>query len=149
MKQLTEVAEISISYIPLKTSKPKIISTLDAFVQLIDFYNPDLLGLQEQFMVMYLNRAKRVLGVYSLSKGGITGTVADIRLVLAVALKTAASFIILSHNHPSGSVNPSTADIQITKQIVAAARLMEIDVMDHIIVSAERKFLSFADEGLM
>ena len=149
MKPLLEVAEISISYLPVKSSKPKITSALDAFVEIIDFYPPELIGLQEQFLVMYLNRAKRVLGIYSLSKGGITGTVADVRLIMGVALKTAANAIILSHNHPSGSLSPSIADIEITKQIVEAGKLMQIEVMDHLIVSAERKYFSFSDEGLM
>ena len=149
MKQLTEVAEISISYLPIKSAKPQIVTALDAFAELIDFYNPDLIGLQEQFLVMYLNRANRILGVYCLSRGGITGTVADTRIILGVALKIAACSIILSHNHPSGSLKPSNADIQITEQIATAAKFMELKVVDHIIVSPDRAFLSFANEGLM
>lgn len=66
MKQLTEVAEISVSYLPIKSAKPQIVTALDAFVELIDFYAPCLIGLQEQFLIMYLNRANRVLGVYCL-----------------------------------------------------------------------------------
>ena len=149
MKPLSEVAEISISYLPIKSSKPKITSALDAFVEIIDFYPPELIGLQEQFLVMYLNRANKVLGVYCLSRGGITGTVADTRIILGVALKIAACSIILSHNHPSGSLTPSNADIQITEQIASAAKFMELKVVDHIIVSPSREFLSFANEGLM
>ncbi len=149
MKQLTEVAEISVSYLPIKSAKPQIVTALDAFVELIDFYAPCLIGLQEQFLIMYLNRANRVLGVYCLSRGGITGTVADTRIILGVALKIAACSIILSHNHPSGSLKPSNADIEITEQIATAAKFMELKVVDHIIVSPDRTFFSFANEGLM
>ena len=149
MKQLTEVAEISVSYLPINSAKPQIVTALDAFVELIDFYTPDLIGLQEQFLIMYLNRANRVLGVYCLSRGGITGTVADTRIILGVALKIAACSMILSHNHPSGSLKPSDADIEITEQIATAARYMELKVVDHIIVSPERDYFSFANAGLM
>ncbi len=83
------------------------------------------------------------------SRGCITGTVADARIILGVALKITAYSIILSHNHPSGSLKPSKADIQITEQIAAATKFMKLKVVDHIIVSPDREFLSFANEGLM
>lgn len=98
---------------------------------------------------MYLNRANRVIGVYKVSVGGITGTVADPRLILSVALKSAATSIILAHNHPSGNLKPSRADLELTTKIKTAAQLMDITVLDHLIVTSDEGFLSFADEGLM
>jgi DNA repair protein RadC len=82
--------------------------------------------LHETLVVGYLNRANRLIGVYELSKGGITGTVADPRLVISVALKTAATGVVLCHNHPSGNLQPSSADIEITKKIESACKFLDI-----------------------
>ena len=149
MKELTQVAEISVSYYPLQSQHPMILSSLDAFVELFPFYPAHIIGLQEQFLIMYLSQSNRILGVYTLSKGGITGTVADVRLIFATALKTAACSIIISHNHPSGNLKPSAADLDVTKRIAEVGKLMDIKVKDHILVSPERKYFSFADEGIM
>ena len=108
---LPKVAEIKVSYQPAISDRPVMQSSLDAFNFFKGFYMGETICLQEQFSVMYLNRMNRVLGVYIISKGGMTGTVVDIRLILAVALKTAATSIMLCHNHPSGNVKPSHADI--------------------------------------
>lgn len=104
---------------------------------------------QEQFLVMYLNRANKVLGVYKMSKGGITSTIADIRLILSVALKTLATSMVLAHNHPSGNLKPSLADQEITKRIKQAAAIMDISVFDHLILTKGNTYFSFMDEGLM
>ena len=98
---------------------------------------------------MYLNHRKKVIGVYRLSKGGITGTVADIRLVLSVALKTLATSIVISHNHPSGNPNPSVADIKVTMKLKQACEIMEIELIDHLVVTQGEKFYSFKDNGIM
>ena len=98
---------------------------------------------------MYLNHRKKVIGVYRLSKGGITGTVADIRLVLSVALKTLATSIVIAHNHPSGNLNPSKADVKITMQLNDACKLMEIELLDHLVITQGEEFYSFKDNGLM
>lgn len=98
---------------------------------------------------MYLNHRKKVIGVYRLSKGGITGTVADIRLVLSVALKTLATSIVIAHNHPSGNLNPSTADVKITMQLNDACKLMEIELLDHLVITQGEEFYSFKDNGIM
>ena len=99
---------------------------------------------------MYLNRASRVLGVYPICTGGITSTIADPRLILSVALKTAATAIMLAHNHPSGSLKPSMNDKDLTRKVKEAAQLMEINVMDHIILSPiDGEYYSFADQGLI
>ncbi len=149
MKQIEQVAEIEISYRPAIGRKPTIISSLDAFTEVIDFFPIETIAVQERFLVMYLNRANRLLGVYHVSTGGITATVVDIRLLLGVALKTAATSIILCHNHPSGTLKPSSQDIDITKKIAAACKLLDISVVDHLIITPERKYYSFADEGIV
>ncbi|MDP1765189.1 MAG: JAB domain-containing protein [Sediminibacterium sp.] len=143
------VAEISVSYRPSIADKPIIKSTLDAYNILRKFFSEDTIQLQEQFVALYLNRSNRVLGCYKLSIGGITGTVADTRLILSVALKTAATAIIIGHNHPSGNLVPSQADIQLSKKILEASKIMDIILFDHIILCANGKYLSFADEGLI
>jgi DNA repair protein RadC len=102
----------------------------------------------EVFGVMYLNRANKVNHFEIISEGGITGTVADPRVILRKALEQDAVNIILCHNHPSGSLKPSKADEQLTAKIKEAARFLDIAVIDHIIVS-EDGYYSFADEGLL
>ena len=102
----------------------------------------------EIFAVLFLNRANKINHFEIISEGGITGTVADPRIILRKALEEDAVNIILCHNHPSGSLKPSRADEELTKKIKEAARLLDITVIDHIIVS-EDGYYSFADEGLL
>ncbi len=102
----------------------------------------------EVFAVLFLNRANKINHFEIVSEGGITGTVADPRIILRKALEEDAVNIILCHNHPSGSLKPSRADEDLTKKIKEAARLLDIAVLDHIIVS-EDGYYSFADEGLL
>lgn len=103
---------------------------------------------KEVFVVVYLNRANKIIQYEVISEGGMTGTVADPRIILKKALDHRAVSIILCHNHPSGNLLPSKADEQLTTKIKAAAGYLDIQVMDHIIVSDEG-YYSFADEGLM
>lgn len=102
----------------------------------------------EVFAVAYLNRANKINHFEIISRGGITGTVADPRIILKRALQEDATSIVLSHNHPSGSLKPSKADEELTKKIIEAAKFMDIKVLDHIIVS-EDGYYSFADEGMI
>ena len=102
----------------------------------------------EVFAVLFLNRASKVNHFEIISEGGITGTIADPKVILKKALETDATSIILSHNHPSGSLKPSRADEALTIKIKEAAKLLDINVIDHIIVSDEG-YYSFADEGIM
>jgi DNA repair protein RadC len=102
----------------------------------------------ESFVVVYLNRANHIIRQEIISEGGITGTVADPRIILKKALDHHAVSIILCHNHPSGNLKPSKADEQLTTKIKNAAAFLDIQVMDHIIVS-EEGYYSFADEGLI
>jgi len=144
------VSEIHVSYRPAIGNKPIIVSALDAYLELIEFFPLDTIALQEKFCALYLNRVNRVLGVYELSTGGMTGTVADIRLLFSVALKVAATGIIIAHNHPSGNMKPSKADIELTRRIKEGAMILDIKLLDHLIISpVERGYYSFADEGEM
>jgi DNA repair protein RadC len=145
---LPQVAEIKISYHPSKNDKPLIRSSGDAFTFFKGFYMSERICLQEQFAAMYLNRANKVLGVTILSIGGMTGTVVDVRLVICVALKCAATSILLCHNHPSGNLQPSRSDIELTNKIKQAADLFDIKLIEHLIIT-EESYYSFADEGLL
>ena len=149
MEKLTEVSEISISYKPVKGAKPVISSSQAAYKELLPFFSEDLIALQEMFVVMYLNRANRIIGVYRMSQGGITGTVVDPRIILGTALKVAATGIILAHNHPSGQLKPSKADELLTNKIKQGALFMDIQVSDHLIISSIEGYYSFADEGMI
>lgn len=102
----------------------------------------------EEFWVIYLNNSNKIIFKAQLSKGGITGTVVDVRLVFKIALEQNAVAIILTHNHPSGKLQASDADIQVTKRIKNAGQQLEITVLDHVIV-AEHGYFSFADEGIL
>ncbi|MGQ7945346.1 RadC family protein [Flavobacterium sp. WC2509] len=101
----------------------------------------------EEFWVLFLNNSNKILFKAQLSKGGMTGTVVDTRIVFKIALEQNATSIILTHNHPSGKLQASDADIQITKRIKNAGQQLDIPVLDHIII-AERGYYSFVDEGI-
>jgi DNA repair protein RadC len=141
------LSEIHVSYKPGLASSKTINSSKEAFDILATLFPQDTICLQEQFVVLYLNRANKVIGSYQLSKGGITGTIADVRLILSVALKTLATGLILAHNHPSGNLKPSEADVQLTQKVKDAAKLMDIEVLDHMILNSNGYF-SFTDDGL-
>jgi DNA repair protein RadC len=150
VKENTRVAEISVSYKPAVANKPVIVNALDAYVLFKQFFDEGTISLQESFCVMYLNRMNRVLGIYPMTTGGITGTVIDIRLIFSVAVTTASTAIILAHNHPSGNMKSSQADIELTRRIKAGAILMDIKLLDHLIISpVDREYFSFADEGIL
>lgn len=144
-----KVAEISVSYQPAISHKPKIVGSLDAYNVLLPFFPTETIALQERFLAMYVNRCNRVLGVYQLSLGGITGTVVDIRLLMSVALKTAATSIVLAHNHPSGNLVPSTSDRDLTVKIKEASRFLDIKLIDHLILAPNGGYYSFVDEGIL
>lgn len=102
----------------------------------------------EEFWIVYLNNSKRVMHSAQLSKGGITATLVDVRLVMKQALDLGAVALILAHNHPSGTLKPSAADMEITKKLKIASEAMEIRVLDHLIIT-EKEYFSFADEQLL
>ncbi|OSZ81144.1 hypothetical protein CAP36_07885 [Chitinophagaceae bacterium IBVUCB2] len=153
MEVITQgVTEISVAYKRKQkaSERPQIKGTGDAYLFLLEGYDKKTIGLQEQFVVMYLNRSNTVLGVYRNSIGGITATIADIRIILSVALKIAATGFIVSHNHPSENLKPSRADELLTMKLSKAASYMDIQLLDHIIVDQTGKnFFSFADQGIL
>jgi DNA repair protein RadC len=148
---LMSVREVRLSYIPDSgiLKRKNIGSAHDAFMQLLEGYDKDTIGMQEQFVVLLLNQANKPLGIYKASTGGITGTMADIRLIMVAALKSLATGIIISHNHPSGNTMPSEQDFALTKQIKDACKIMSITLLDHVIVTADHTFYSFANEGTL
>jgi DNA repair protein RadC len=144
------VAEVDLVYkTKVKPSQRPLISRYEDSCKILrQIWEPGKIEMVEEFKVLLLNRANKVLGVYEASSGGITGTVADPRLILAAALKANACSIIISHNHPSGSLKPSKDDDQLTQKIKYAAQFHDIKLLDHIIITAEDYF-SFANEGLL
>lgn len=102
----------------------------------------------EEFWVLFLNRQNSVVKTECISRGGVSGTVVDVRLILKPAIEHLASGIILSHNHPSGNLKPSNEDIHLTKKVKEAAKLVDITLMDHLIIG-EQSYFSFADEGII
>lgn len=102
----------------------------------------------EEFWIIYVNNSNKVIQKSQLSKGGITGTLVDVRLVLKTALEVGATGLLLAHNHPSGTLKPSTADKQITSKLKIAAQSLDIKVLDHLIIT-ETTYFSFADEGII
>ena len=125
------------------TKKTKITQSRDVF----DFLNLRLADLPyEEFWVLLLNRSNTIIEEQKISQGGLSGTVTDVRLILHEAVVKLASSVILCHNHPSGNKNPSKADIKITEKLVEAGKLLDIQILDHIIIT-ETEYYSFADEG--
>jgi len=102
----------------------------------------------EEFWVLYLNRKNKVLKKVNISKGGVTGTIADGKIIFKSAIENLASGIILCHNHPSGNLNPSQADVKLTTRLCQIGGIMEIPVLDHLIIG-ENDYYSFADNGLL
>src|ERR1700677_4180046 len=117
MKPVLKVNEITVKYTPVKRVNQIINTSNDAYNVLMQFFPEDTIQLQEQFVVLYLNKANKIIGGYKISVGGITATVVDVRLILSVALKSLATGIVLAHNHPSGNTKPSIADQELTKRI--------------------------------
>ena len=147
---LFEVAEITVSYQPkFKASeRPTVSSSKDVYNFFFQNWDNTRIEMIEQFKIMLLNRANKILGIFTVSTGGVAGTVADPKVIFATALKGNASSIILAHNHPSGNLKPSEADRQLTNKLTQAGKLLDISVLDHLIITAEEYF-SFADEGLI
>lgn len=145
-----KVAEIEIKYsVDYKiTDRPKVNSSEDAYRILVDQWDLGKISLLEEFKIILLNRGNRVLGITNISQGGISGTVADPKLVFGAALMAAASYLILVHNHPSGNIKPSTEDIRLTKKLVEGGKLLDILVVDHLVITQD-SFYSFCDEGLL
>jgi DNA repair protein RadC len=143
------VTEITICYQPSQEAlkREKIICVADAYKQILKGFDENTIMVQEQCVVMYLNYANDVIGLYKASKGGITGTVVDIRLILSIGLKTLSTKIIIAHNHPSGNLVPSRQDVDITDKLKQAGKFMDIVLVDHLIITSSGRYYSFAEEG--
>lgn len=147
---ISNLAEIRLSFKPnFKASeRPQIASSKDSFNAFVQSWDKELIQYLEQFKVMLLNRANKVLGICEISKGGINATYVDLKVVFALALKAGASGIILCHNHPSGTLRPSEQDISLTNRAREIASLLDMVILDHIIMG-ELEYYSFADAGLL
>ncbi|TJY34831.1 JAB domain-containing protein [Pontimicrobium aquaticum] len=142
------ISEIELKYKPnkLKKERTKINNSQSAYKVLLDNWNTDTIELYEEFKVLLLNRANEVLGIYTVSKGGLHATIVDLKLLFAVVLKSASSCIILAHNHPSGALKPSEADKRLYLKIKKIADYLDVNVLDNLIISKDR-YHSFVDNG--
>jgi len=145
-----QVSEIDLIYrSKVKASeRPQIKTSKDAADLLRHLWSEDKIDFVEQFKVLFLNRANKVLGIFEVSTGGVTGTVADPRLIFVAALKMNCTGILVCHNHPSGNLKPSKPDEDLTQKIKQAGLFLDIKLLDHIIVTSEG-YYSFANEGII
>lgn len=150
LQNWNQVAEIQLVYkTKVKASERPYISSSRSVYQLaLHCWNPGTIEFFEQFKVLLLNQFNKVLGLYEVSSGGIAGTVVDLRLIFAAALKANAVSLIMIHNHPSGQTRPSGADIQITRKVKEAGKILDVTLLDHLIITPET-YYSFADEGAL
>ena len=142
------VSEVEIYYknrVPY-SQRQKVTTSHSAYEIFTQLFSTDTIDYRESFIVLYLNRASQVLGYSVISQGGTASTVVDIKMVFQTALLTNVSCIILAHNHPSGNLQPSIEDNRLTDRIKEAAKLFDITVLDHIIITNE-SFYSFSDNG--
>lgn len=146
---ITGVSEVILTYKTKVNPKDRtrVSSSKDAYKLLFDSWNKNTIEHVEEFKLLLLNRSNAVLSIMSVSKGGISGTDTDIRLIFHGALKTNASGIIVCHNHPSGNLNHSESDKKITQKIKEAGNLIDIQLLDYLIILPVEGFYSFADEG--
>lgn len=146
-----DVAEVELSYkskVPASMRK-KISCSRDAYNLFNESWRTEKIEHVEEFKLLLMNRSNSVLGILEVSKGGLSGTVTDVRLIFQAAIKANASGIIVAHNHPSGNLNPSESDTKITHKIKEAGNLMDIQLLDHLILTTEGNYYSFADSGLL
>ncbi|MCC4214394.1 JAB domain-containing protein [Leeuwenhoekiella parthenopeia] len=146
----TQLNEIKLRYSTKQkaTDWIKISSSIQAAEAIYKNWDKDDIATFECFKIVLLNNSNQIKGVFQVSQGGITGTLVDVRLIFAVALKSLAVGMILTHNHPSGTLKPSEADKSITSKIKSAGEFLDIKVLDHIILTPSGKYFSFADEGI-
>lgn len=148
---LTQASEIRIHYKSKirPSERPQITCSKDCaeiFKNIFDFNTIDY---KEFFYAMYLNRSNKILGVLQVSSGGVSGTVADAKIIFQGALKLNASTIIVCHNHPSGNIKPSEQDIALSKKLKEGAAFLDMAVIDSIIITSGDSYTSLADEGLL
>lgn len=144
-KYKNTISEYSLKYTKSEIQKTKITTSESASNVIRKFYFDDI-NIYESFFILLLNRANNTTGFAKISQGGTAGTVVDIKIIAKYAVESLSSAVIICHNHPSGNIKPSEADINITKKIKDALLLLDIRLTDHIILS-ENNYYSFADNG--
>jgi DNA repair protein RadC len=144
---LAEEIQITYRYKVKPSQRPTITTGQQAYEALLSSWNQDIIDLQEQFKILLLYRASKLLGIFEVSTGSACGTIADPKRIFVAALKANAVSIILCHNHPSGSLIPSKADEDMTHKIKTAGKYLDIQVLDHLIITSEG-FYSFCENGI-
>lgn len=149
--QQTTISEVKLVYrTKVKASERlQIKCSKDAYDIFMGTWDQDSIEHVEEFKVMLLTRSNRILGIATISKGGVSGTVTDVRIVMQLAIKSNASGIIICHNHPSGNMQPSESDTRITQKIKDSGNIMDIQLLDHLIVTPDDGYYSFADNGFV
>lgn len=143
MNKLKLVLETPVKY----RTKPSLRNSEDTYEQIKPMFE-DVINYKERVVIICVNRANKIIGWNVLSDGGVHASIIDVKIVMQHALLTNSSAIILAHNHPSGTLKPSATDIKITDKVKAACKVMDIEILDHLIITDEG-FFSFADEGMI
>lgn len=149
---ISNLGEVSLNYKyhnPSIKDRPHITNASDAVEVIKMVIDMQRIALQEQFIVIYLNQANKVIGTMNVFSGSIKSTVIDIKLILASGILLMSCGVIVAHNHPSGNLKPSREDLALTKRLASALEFMEMKLMDHFILSPDEDYLSFASEGLL
>lgn len=142
------VNEIKLSYSRKGNCERSITSSRDAVDIFRAHFDADQMDYRESFFALYLDQANKVLGIKKISECGISSTLVDVRIIIQAALLCNASGIIVSHNHPSGNLKPSSADIKMTAKIKDAAKTLDVALLDHVVLTSDSHF-SFADNGMI
>ncbi len=144
------VSEVELVYkTRVKASeRPQVKSSKEAYNLLKSSWDEGKIEYFEQFKILFFNQSLKVLGLYEMSSGGITGTVVDLRMLFSAALKANATSFMIAHNHPSGNLKPSEADKYMTKKIKMAGEMLDIQLLDHLIITSE-SYYSFTDDGAL
>ena len=145
--QLFQVSEIEVGFRPKYRPTEKITSSREAYDIFAQIWQD--IDYCESMYIMVLNRANKVMGVKRISEGSVSGTVADPKKIFQIALKANASAVIIAHNHPSGNNQPSNGDRKITEKAKGAGVILDLPLLDHLILTPENTYTSFADEGLL
>jgi len=140
------VNEIKLSYSRKGNCEKLIATSRDAVKIFKEHFDSEEIDYRESFFALYLNQANRVLGIKKISESGISSTIVDVRIIMQAALLCNASGIILAHNHPSGNLKPSQEDLNITQKIKEASQFLNIQLLDHCILTSTA-YISFADDG--
>ncbi len=146
---LSNLGELSVGYKYHNdfNNRPKITNNIEAFNIINEVFDKFRIGIQEQFVVVYLNQSNSVIGTMNLFSGNINSTAVDIKIIIAAGLKLMATAVLVGHNHPSNSLTPSKQDIELTKKLKSALEYMDMRLLDHIIVSPSGTYLSFIEQG--